>query len=372
MKKTVIIIASLIVIGLCVYLMYQSSRNKQDQQLSAQKRVSLNQLKSTQFIEPLTGTVYVSSHIVITGETTAPNIKLSLLCNGKMVSAQNISSGKFTLKEIVLEPGVTLISGLLEDNYNQQYVLAGPALKYIPASAHDYDFVKTTKKMVALTFDGDEESSGTLALLDVLKEKDLKCTIFITGHFIRLFPKIVQRLVEDGHEVGNHSSTHPHLMKISTSTADLSFVQPQLEEPARLFKQLTGKNMAPFWRAPFGEYNRQILRRAAEYGYLHVRWSSGLYGKNGSLDSLDWVGDPKHEWYLPSNKIVERILTLADKGIGGGIILMHLGSSRKEEDRFYHYLPDLIDGLRQQGYTLVTVSDLIISSIEDKKLKKKV
>ena len=87
--------------------------------------------------------------------------------------------------------------------------------------------------------------------------------------------------------------------------------------------------MAPFWRAPYGEINREIREWAYREGYIHIGWTAD-YKRKESLDTLDWVEDSSSKYYLTSHEIKEKILNFGkdSNGLRGGIILMHLDTKR--------------------------------------------
>jgi peptidoglycan/xylan/chitin deacetylase (PgdA/CDA1 family) len=108
----------------------------------------------------------------------------------------------------------------------------------------------------------------------------------------------------------------------------------------------------PYWRAPFGEINKEILFWAAELGYRHIGWSS-------RCDSWDWVEDTTSNLYRSSLEIKKHFLQLEEKkGLKGKIILMHLASERLS-DFPYENLPGLIDELRGRGYSFLKISQLL-------------
>jgi peptidoglycan/xylan/chitin deacetylase (PgdA/CDA1 family) len=194
----------------------------------------------------------------------------------------------------------------------------------------------------------------------------VRATIFLTGQYIARYPDLVRRMVRDGHEIGNHTFSHPHLTTFALDrrqdtlpgvTRDL--VQDELRRTARLFEEVTGAAISPYWRAPYGEHNREIRRWAEELGYLHVGWTRDLAARE-DLDTRDWVADPRSPIYYRAEEVRERILNFG-KGTtaqaNGGIILLHLGT-RRRQDRVDGELPAIIDGLRMQGYDLVPVSEL--------------
>ncbi len=220
---------------------------------------------------------------------------------------------------------------------------------------------------VAITFDGGSYGNGAERILDVLKKRDLKATFFLTGEFMERFPGITRRIALDGHEVGNHCYSHPHLTTFAENhrqdtlpgvTREL--ITKELKMNEELFEKLTGLKMVPLWRAPYGEQNRIIRQWASEAGYRHVSWTYDPKTRK-SLDGLDWVSDRDSALYLTSNQIVNKILSFdreTDMGLSGGIVLLHLGSERSD-DPFYPKLGQLIDGLEKKGYVVGSVSSMI-------------
>jgi peptidoglycan/xylan/chitin deacetylase (PgdA/CDA1 family) len=220
---------------------------------------------------------------------------------------------------------------------------------------------------VAITFDGGSYGNGAERILDVLKQRELQATFFLTGEFMKRFPGITRRIVSDGHEVGNHCYSHPHLTTYAENHRQNTltgvtreFLINELKMNEELFEKLTGGKMVPLWRAPFGEQNEAIRKWASEAGYRHVSWTYDPKTRK-SLDGLDWVSDRGSALYLSSNQIVNKILSFdkeTELGLSGGIVLLHLGSERKE-DQFYHKLGKLIDGLEEKGYVVGSVSSVI-------------
>ncbi len=223
------------------------------------------------------------------------------------------------------------------------------------------------EKKIALTFDGGASNNVTGEILDILKAKGVHCTMFLTGQFLRHYPETVRRIVAEGHEVGNHTFDHPHLTTYEENRRHLTradvtrdFFQSQLKKTASLFQQITGRRMAPFWRPPYGESNREIRRWAAEIGFREVDWTLGS-DRRENMDTRDWVARPGDPGYQTSEEIKSKILEFArekEPGANGAIILMHLGSNR-QSDFPHRKLPEIIDSLRAQGYQLVKISELL-------------
>lgn len=230
----------------------------------------------------------------------------------------------------------------------------------------DITRVSTDERLLAVTFDGGSEDGDAPEILDALTERGIKATIFLTGEFIRKHPDTVRRIVADGHEVGNHTMNHPHLTDFNASYrhrtlpgVDRNLIGRELRGTAKLFKQATGKEMTPLWRAPYGEMNADIRRWAFEEGYVHIGWTYDNKRKE-SLDTLDWVSDRTSKLYRSSYEIKRRILNFggSENGAAGGIVLMHLGTERKK-DKASTVLGEILDALHERGYRFVTVSELL-------------
>ena len=216
-------------------------------------------------------------------------------------------------------------------------------------------------KNIALTFDGGSDDNHTREILAILQEQQLKCTMFLTGKFMERHPELLKEMVSQGHEIGNHTYHHPHLTTYSDDHQQQlrpgitrEFVQAQLFKTDSVFYAITGSRLKPYWRAPFGEYNEQILTWAAEAGYLHIHWT-------GSFDTHDWVTDETSDLYHTPDEVFEQVMKLENAnpdGLNGVIVLMHLGSQRLE-NHIFEILPRLIQEVRAKGYTLSNISGLL-------------
>jgi peptidoglycan/xylan/chitin deacetylase (PgdA/CDA1 family) len=218
---------------------------------------------------------------------------------------------------------------------------------------------------VALTFDGGSDAGESGRILDVLEQRGVSATFFLTGEYIRHNPDLVRRIAAAGHEVGNHTWSHPHLTTWDATHRhdtipgrDRAFVHEELSRTAQAYETATGRHMAPLWRAPFGEVNDDVLRWAAAAGWRHVSWTRDDVGGRHTLDSLDWVAERSSSNYLSSEQITARILSFGAGGAGlnGGIVLMHL--STRKRDPGVTRLGALVDALRGEGYRLVAVTEL--------------
>jgi peptidoglycan/xylan/chitin deacetylase (PgdA/CDA1 family) len=213
------------------------------------------------------------------------------------------------------------------------------------------------RREVLVSFDAGSSSRGAGEILDALRARRIRTTIFLTGEFIRRYPEIVRRVAAEGHEVGNHTDTHPHLTTYADNGrqatrpgVDRAYLERELARTARVYDATTGRSMAPIWRAPFGEQNDEIRLWAAQAGYWHVGWTGGRAG----LDGMDWVSDPQSRAYRTSDRVVA---SLVERAENGGIVLLHLGSDR--DDPVASRIPLLFEGLSRRGFAFVRASEFL-------------
>ena len=195
---------------------------------------------------------------------------------------------------------------------------------------------------VALTFDDGPDGRWTPKILDILKAKHAPATFFVIGKNMSAFPGLVAREVREGHDVGNHTWTHPNISEISPAQTSV-----ELSATQRLFETITGRSMRllrpPFFGDAEPSTPREVapLMAAQAQGYLTV----GL-----RIDPDDWK--------KPDAKlIVSRTLDRLDDTVRQGqVVLLH--DSGGDRSRTVEALPVLIDELRAHGYRLVTIGDL--------------
>ncbi len=310
----------------------------------------------------------VTSNIIDIAGEAADNIVVSLLINGKVKAVAISEKGAFAFSRIKLDPGANevMVRGLDEHGHVSvlEKIVTWHGRPALTVSSPDFSRGAKSLKQMALTFDGGSGNGHAAEILDYLLEKKVSCTIFLTGAFMKRYPDLVKRLIQEGHEVGNHTWSHPHLTTFAENRrqetrADISRekLQEELKRTELFFQQLTGTGMSKLWRAPFGEHNAEIRQWAAELGYRHVGWTVA----NGrTLDALDWIVDKESKGYQSSQQILQRLLSFGRQpdAPGGGIILMPLDSQRLD-DPVHRIVPTLIDSLQQQGFQLVRISELI-------------
>lgn len=296
-------------------------------------------------------------------------VKITLFVNNQeraRVEAKNLG---FIFDRVALETGLNVIQVRSEDRFgNTAFSLAHlidrlnevEAVVQLPRGS-DFKRGARNKPFLVLTIDAGSANRRADKILDLLHEKRLTTTFFLTGRFIERYPEIVLRIVAEGHEAGNHTYDHPHLTTFTANGHNYTSpgwtrerFQEELSRTRKLFEDLTGAKMAPWWRAPYGEHNQEVREWAEEIGFRHVDWTRSP--KN--LDMLDWIADEHDRHYLNAAGLYRRLVGIDDGVPGaanGAIILTHLGSDRKQ-DFMDQVLGKAIDTLRGRGYQFVTVS----------------
>lgn len=199
---------------------------------------------------------------------------------------------------------------------------------------YDAYFVgSASENTLYLTFDCGYENGNTDAILNALKNHEVKATFFVTGHFLQTEKELVQRMVDDGHAVGNHTYNHPDITKLDEAT-----FKEELDSIKRLFKEVTGGELSMYFRPPEGKCYTPTLKWSQEMGYATILWS---------MAHVDWYTDkqPKPE---------DAIATLTDRTHPGAIVLLHNTSQTNGE-----ILDELITKWKEAGYTIKPLSELV-------------
>jgi len=327
-------------------------------------------IPSPEIFTPNRDGMVLQNTITIKGRAEQGRI-ISLLKNNRIVDAKLIKNGPFTFKNIKLNRGINKLDvraisadGRISNFQTITLTYAPPSLSFLAA---DFNRGSPYKKKIAFTFDAGAEDNAADEILDTLKEYGVKATFFLTGRFIKKYPLTVKKIVQQGHEVGNHTLTHPHLTTFASNRRHLTLngitkerIKTELTVTDSIFYVLTGRHMARLWRAPYGEFNKEILMWAAECGYRHTGWTRGK-GWQNTLDTMDWVADKKSPAYHTAEEICSKVINYGKSskdGANGIIILMHLGTNRKD-DFPHRKLGLMIRGLKKRGYTPVTISQLM-------------
>ncbi|MDO5573820.1 MAG: polysaccharide deacetylase family protein [bacterium] len=192
--------------------------------------------------------------------------------------------------------------------------------------------VQTDQKVVGLSFDAAWGNSDSDRILAILKKHNVHVTYFMTGGWVEAYPEDVKKILAAGHDIGNHSENHKNMSQLSNEEN-----KEELMKVHNKVKELTGYEMDLF-RPPYGDYDNDVIKVATDCGYYTCQWS---------VDSLDW----KNYGVDPLIKTVCEHKNLDN----GAIILMHNGA-----DYTADALDAILTGLKEQGYSILPLSELII------------
>jgi peptidoglycan/xylan/chitin deacetylase (PgdA/CDA1 family) len=200
----------------------------------------------------------------------------------------------------------------------------------------EYERIPTNEKVVALTFDAAYDPSPLPAILAALDQAGANGTFFLTGEFLRDFPKSVAQIVAAGFPIGNHSYTHPDFTKLTDAQ-----IRSQLSRTASAIVKAGAQDPRPLFRPPYGARNKHVLAVLRSAGYVSVYWT---------IDTLDW------ETTRTAHEIEHAVLSGLKPG---AIILMHVGSKQTAS-----ILPTLLEKMKAQGYSFVTLREALPSSVK--------
>ena len=201
-----------------------------------------------------------------------------------------------------------------------------------------------TQGKLALTFDDGPDPDWTPKILDILKQKNVRASFFIIGENAQANPDLVRRILAEGHDIGNHTYTHPNLGDLPDSLVSL-----EINANQRLFEALTGRSMRLF-RAPFlGDAEPTTSDEIVPIG---IAQSMGYVTVGLHVDPNDWLHPPADTIV---NRVIEQV-TDPNPEISGHVILLH--DSGGDRSQTVAALPKIIDSLRAKGYDFVPISEL--------------
>ena len=191
--------------------------------------------------------------------------------------------------------------------------------------------VQTDEPKVSVSFDAAWGADDTDELLRILEENDVKSTFFLCGYWVEIYPEEVKKIAEAGHDLGNHSATHPHMSQLTAEQ-----ITEELQKCHQNVKELTGIEMDLF-RPPFGEYDNEVIDTATENGYYSIQWD---------IDSLDWR---EHGVQAEIDQVLNH------KHLDNGSIILFHNDAK--------YTPQALDtilkGIKEKDFEVVPISELI-------------
>lgn len=194
----------------------------------------------------------------------------------------------------------------------------------------------THERVVALTFDDGPDPRYTPRVLDILRRTHVKATFFVVGKMVERYPDIARRIANEGHVLGNHSETHPHMEVEANPQA-----RREIDQCEQRIESIAGERTHLF-RPPFGLWDPAVFGDVRRQGYNIILWSLAF----------------ERVKIRDSGALRRRIVRLARPG---DVLLLHDGSASRRDERgpMIRELPGIIDGLKHRGFRFATIPELL-------------
>jgi len=190
--------------------------------------------------------------------------------------------------------------------------------------------VEREDNVITVSFDASWGGDQTLRILDLLDQYNAKATFFLVGIWVDKYPELVKEIHARGHEIGNHSDSHPEMSKLSNEQ-----IIRELDGCSDKIEALTGQRPTSF-RPPYGDYDNKVVTVSRAEGYEVVQWS---------VDSLDW-----------KNKGVEDLIRRATKNVQKGDIILFHNDSKYILDA----LPTILKTYQEQGFAMIPAREILL------------
>ncbi len=191
--------------------------------------------------------------------------------------------------------------------------------------------VETEKKQIAISFDAAWGNDDTQQLIDILAEYDVPATFFVVGAWVDKYPESVKALSDAGHQIQNHSNTHPHMPQLSKNQ-----MKDEILSCNEKIKAITGVEPT-LLRPPYGDYDNALIETMQDLDMYTIQWD---------VDSLDWKDNATPQSIC--NRVTSKVKN-------GSIVLFH-----NDADHTPEALPTILKTLKDEGYEFVFISDLIM------------
>ncbi|MEH2296128.1 polysaccharide deacetylase family protein [Nostoc sp.] len=285
--------------------------------------------------------------ILITLVVLSASLSVSTMMLIKSSSSEAQSTKNIDVKNLPAKVGtqqqIEELKAMMLQSWQQQAQTKG--LSYAVPQRFQGAIVESAKltpdqKVIALTFDDGPWPESTAQVLDILKQNQIKGTFFLIGQNVKNYPGLVKREIAEGHVIGNHTWHHWY-----------QFLNPQaaayeIDHTADLIYQVTGIKTNLF-RPPGGIMHNGVAAYARNSKYAIILWST---------DSVDYSRPA-----VP--KLIKNVFRNAKPG---GIVLMHDGGGNRSKT--VQALPEIIANFRKQGYSFVTIPELLEMQDKDQKL----
>jgi len=239
------------------------------------------------------------------------------------------------LKNSMLVLGMVLVAAAAVQGY---FWMMGAKLYPVTAEAEGDPVFQgiTGGENVALTINVDWGEEYIPALLELFQKEGVKVTFFVTGTWAEKHPELLQQMLENGHSIQSHGYKHDHYNQMS--------VEQQMEELAKaeaVISGITHKKCVAF-ASPYGEFDDTVIKAATQAGYYLIMWT---------VDSIDWQ--------KPAPEVItDRVL---GKIQNDAIVLLH------PTENTLQALPDILAGLKEKGYSCMTIEEILQLSPEKEK-----
>lgn len=227
---------------------------------------------------------------------------------------------------------VSLLSFALLLTISAAYVGALPDTVSVVSGKRELPIycVNRDDNKISISFDAAWGGDKTLGILDLLDEYNIKTTFFLVDIWTQKYPELVKEIVARGHEIGNHSTSHPQMSKLNETQ-----IAKELNTQADNALAIAGVRPVLF-RPPYGDYNNRVITTARAQGFVPIQWS---------VDSLDW-----------KNRGAQEIINRATKVKSGDIVLFH-----NDSQYILDALPAVLKYYAENGYSVVPISEILLT-----------
>lgn len=227
---------------------------------------------------------------------------------------------------------VSLLSFALLLTISAAYVGALPDTVSVVSGKRELPIycVNRDDNKISISFDAAWGGDKTLGILDLLDEYNIKTTFFLVDIWTQKYPELVKEIVARGHEIGNHSTSHPQMSKLNETQ-----IAKELNTQADNVLAIAGVRPVLF-RPPYGDYNNRVITTARAQGFVPIQWS---------VDSLDW-----------KNRGAQEIINRVTKVKSGDIVLFH-----NDSQYILDALPAVLKYYAENGYSVVPISEILLT-----------
>ena len=227
---------------------------------------------------------------------------------------------------------VSLLSFALLLTISAAYVGALPDTVSVVSGKRELPIycVNRDDNKISISFDAAWGGDKTLGILDLLDEYNIKTTFFLVDIWTQKYPELVKEIVARGHEIGNHSTSHPQMSKLNETQ-----IAKELNTQADNVLAIAGVRPVLF-RPPYGDYNNRVITTARAQGFVPIQWS---------VDSLDW-----------KNRGAQEIINRATKVKSGDIVLFH-----NDSQYILDAMPAVLKYYAESGYSVVPISEILLT-----------